>query len=35
VQNRNRGEYLFELWSAPDGYGRSPPVEIDHAALSL
>ena len=34
-QNRSRGEYLFELWSAPDGYGRSPPVEIDHAALSL
>jgi len=34
-QNHSRGEYLFELWGAPDGYGRSPPVEIDHVALSL
>lgn len=34
-QNRSRGEYLFELWGSPTGYGRSPPVEMDHATLSL
>ena len=34
-QNRSRGEYLFELWGSPQGYGRSPPVAIDHATLSL
>ena len=33
-QNRSRGAYLFELWDSP-AYGRSPPVEIRHAALSL
>jgi hypothetical protein len=33
-QNRSRGAYLFELWDSP-AYGRSPPVEIQHAALSL
>ena len=33
-QNRSRGEYLFELWDSPTGYGRSPPVQIRAASIS-
>jgi hypothetical protein len=34
-QNRSRGQYLHELWDSPTGYGRSPPVDIRHATLSV